>query len=173
MSPKKPKTPPRKESELAEKVFRRQRNISWACMNFFCIIPCIIIAWFILSHLKAYMGHGPDSVMTILLKLLILAPIIILFAMLGYAANMLAAVMQVFSTKWLFPSLSMPEAQEIILQYYTDPRMLYPYNTMSFRSPLSFFFVPPGIRETWLLKRCQRLARWAIGVAYLNRDFQP
>jgi hypothetical protein len=93
---------------------------------------------------------------------------IILFAMLGYAAIMLAAVLHVFVMKRLFPTLQMPEAREIILQYYTDPRMLYPYSTVSFKSPLSFFFMPPGIQEKWLLKCCQRLATWSIGIAYRN-----
>ena len=119
------KAPPRNTSELADRVYWYQLHVFQICFLLFCIVPCVVLVLYLFPELLSFMGSGPQRSTMVVLKLLILVPMVLLFAGLEYAATLLAAILNVFLIRLFVPALRMPEALDILLQFYSDPRWLY------------------------------------------------
>ena len=99
------------------------------------------------------------------LKLLILVPLVLLFAGLGYVSTLLAAIINVFFIRLFVPALRMPEAHDILLQFYSDSRWLY--QSRGFKSFPGWISLWSGMgKQQRLIRLCRRLTAWTIGVAY-------
>lgn len=161
-------TPPRITGELAGKVYRYQLHVFRICIWLFCTIPCILLVIYLFPAFMSFMGSGPQRSSMIVVKLLAVAPILLLFAALLYFAILMGAVFNVFCVRLLIPALRMPDARPILLQCYTDPRWLYP--SRGARKLPWWISLGGGMgRNKHLIRLCKKLTVRTIDVVYGGR----
>ncbi len=156
---------PGNTSELAEKVYWHQWHVFQGCFLLFCTLPCLLLAIVLIPKFASFMGSGPQRSSMVVLKLLILAPLVLLFVALGYVAMLLAAVIHVVFIRVFAPALRMPEARDILLQFYSDPRWLT--QSRGFKNFPWWISVWGGMgKNQRLIRTCERLTVWMIALVY-------
>ncbi len=159
------KAPPGITSELAGKVYGYQLHVFQACFLLFCTLPCLLLVIALFPKFASFMGSGPQRSSMMVLKLLILTPMVLLFVVLGYAAMLLAAVIHVFFIRVFAPALRMPEARDILLRFYSDPRWLT--QSRGFKNFPWWISVWGGMgKNQRLVRMCERLTAWTIALVY-------
>ena len=165
MSRSSSKAPPGNSSELAEKVYWNQLHVFQVCTWIFCTIPCILLVIYLSPAFMSFMGSGPQRSSMVVLKLLILAPMVLVFVGLAYAATLLAAIINVFFIRIFVPALRMPEARDILLQFYSGPRWLT--QSRGFKNFPWCISVWGGMgKNQRLIRTCGRLTAWTISLVY-------
>ena len=120
------KSASRNTGELADRVFWCQLHVFQICIWIFCTLPCLALVVYLFPRLAAFFAAGPQrSSMAVIKALVIIAPMVLLFAGLLYLAFLLGAALNVLVVRLLVRELHMPEARNVLLQFYSDPRWLY------------------------------------------------
>ncbi|MHB8404112.1 MAG: hypothetical protein ACYDCJ_01635 [Gammaproteobacteria bacterium] len=151
---------------LADRVYGYQLHVFQACFLLVCALPCLILIILLFPMLASFMASGPPrSSMLVLKTLVLLAPLVLLFVGLAYAAMLLAAVIHVFFIRIFVPALRMPEARDILLRFYSDPRWLT--QSRGFKNFPWWISVWGGMgKNQRLVRTCGRLTAWTISLVY-------
>jgi len=147
------KSTPRSVSELTERVAGIQLQVFRSFFTIFCSLPCLLLIAYLLPKLTSFMAFGAQTSSMTVLKLLMLAPIVVMFIAIAYLAVMLAAIGNVFVIRLAVPQVRAADAHTTLMQFYSNPRWVN--------------FLWGGMQKNkHLIRWCQRLTAASISMAY-------
>lgn len=159
-------TKSRNNQTLADRVYWCQLHVFQACVWIFCTLPCLALVIYFFPELAAFFAMGPQrSSMAVIKSAVILLPAVLLFMGVLYLAFLLGAVFNVLVVRILIRELRMPEARDLLLRIYSDPRWLQ-QNRGSRNFP---WWIPlwGGMGKNKRLNRlCQRVTGWTAQLIY-------
>jgi len=152
--------------DTSDTVYRYQLRVFQVCFLLVCALPCVLVFILLLPALASFMGSGPQrSSMLVIKSAMLLAPGALLCMALAYAANLLAAILNVLFIRLRVPALQMPQARELLLQFYADPRWLKRNRgSTQFSWWMSLWALIAGNQR--LLRLCRRLTAWTVARLY-------
>ena len=151
MSPIKPTL--QNTSALTQRVCSIQLQVFRSFFTIFCSLPCLLLIAYLLPKLTSFMAFGSQTSSMTVLKLLMLAPIVVMFIAIAYLAVMLAAIGNVFVIRLAVPQVRAADAHTTLMQFYSNPRWVN--------------FLWGGMQKNkHLIRWCQRLTAASISMAY-------